>query len=68
MSTMTLDRDGKNFYRTFNVDAAFPPESSQVRCTYYFIFAIRSLICMQIANVGHQSTNFATWLDRPRVC
>lgn len=31
MSTMTLDRDGKNLFRTFNVDAAFPPESSQVR-------------------------------------
>lgn len=41
MSTMTLDRDGKNLFRTFNVDAAFPPESSQVRCAYYSLFAIR---------------------------
>lgn len=58
MSTMTLDRDGKNLFRTFNVDAAFPPESSQVRSTYYFfLFAVRSLICVRIANVVINSQN-----------
>lgn len=29
-STMTLDRDGKKLMKTFNLDAAYPPESSQV--------------------------------------
>lgn len=29
-ATMTLDRDGKNLLKTFNVDAAYPQESSQV--------------------------------------
>ncbi|KAM9339072.1 kinesin-like protein KIF26B [Symphorus nematophorus] len=28
-ASMTLDRDGKNLLKTFNVDAAYPPESSQ---------------------------------------
>lgn len=31
-ATMTLDHDGKNLFKTFNVDAAFPQESSQVWC------------------------------------
>lgn len=29
-ATMTLDRDGKNLLKTFNVDSAYPQESSQV--------------------------------------
>lgn len=55
MSTMTLDRDGKNLFRTFNVDAAFPPESSQVRPADCLLFAARSLGCVRIAYAGHQS-------------
>lgn len=34
-STMTLGRDGKNFLKTFNFDAAYNQESSQV--CFYFI-------------------------------
>lgn len=33
-STMTLDRAGKNFLKTFSFDAAYPQESSQV---WFFI-------------------------------
>lgn len=33
-STMTLGRDGKNLLKTFNFEAAYPQESSQV---WFFI-------------------------------
>lgn len=59
MSTMTLDRDGKNLFRTFNVDAAFPPESSQV-CVLIIFYLPCHLTSVLLVNVGHQSQNSRT--------
>lgn len=65
MSTLTLDRDGKNLFRTFNVDAAFPPESSQVRpADYFFYLALAPWHACALLMPGHQSRDFPTWLDR----
>lgn len=64
VSTTTLDRDGKNLFRTFNVDAAFPPESGQV-CALLITFFLtcRSLPrmrCGLLMQGGHQSRDFTS--------